>query len=323
MVIIAAFGLLFYRVLLQICLSLELFVMSLILFAFYLLIWLLLLYSEAALRDLAPSIDLTMARRLARRLSTFRSFQSLDKESVGIECVKIQLKKLSLIAGRRKRRLHQQGASSSANEEVSSSKASNVPPLDGAQQEHDQAKIKDPHHILKHVVGEEKHSEILSVYHAIKHIRRYSAIWTKFSSQHQKLPGESSPSCSSEEEDYYEGGEEIITAEQNDRPPASEALPGPISDIYFSAWLMNVMNVVDGGSCSGCKPLEVDPTRPVIPDPSCGCIVYRTDWDGLLQDAKMKLSAFRKFEKEHVGDEEDLSFKCSSSGLCFRPSRMP
>ena len=72
-----------------------------------------------------------------------------------------------------------------------------------------------------------------------------------------------------------------------DRLPASESFPTPVGDIYFRTPLMDAMRVKDDNTCA------------------------IQDWDGLLEDAKKKLSAFRSFELEHVNDGEKLSFQCS------------
>ena len=74
---------------------------------------------------------------------------------------------------------------------------------------------------------------------------------------------------------------------QKDRLPASESFPTPVGDIYFRTPLMDAMRVKDDNTCAS------------------------QDWDGLLEDAKKKLSAFRSFELEHVNDGEKLSFQCS------------
>jgi hypothetical protein len=41
------------------------------------------------------------------------------------------------------------------------------------------------------------------------------------------------------------------------------------------------------------------------------------DWKVLLEDAKVKLEAFRRFEEENVGPEDNLSFSCFG-GMCGR-----
>jgi len=259
---------------------------------------------EAALYEFIPSLDKFTAKRVARQLASLKGFRSLDK-STGSECLKLRLKIISkrlLEVAERRRQASSSNAPTSGNSDAKevSSKFKKVP-LDVHKDKVDR------YHILISVVGKEIFNEIFSVYTDIKNIRQCSAVWTKFSQQHL-------PSSSCEEEGV---GEE---EEQQDRASASEILPAPIADIYFRTRLVDVMGVLDARSCRSCKPTEE--VRD-CPDQSSGCIVYRTDWFVLLQDAKSKLAAFRKFEKENVKEDEDLSFKCSS-GLCgFRPSRIP
>ena len=145
------------------------------------------------------------------------------------------------------------------------------------------------HIILMNIVGESKYNEILCVSHEIKEIRRKSGVWTKFSR-----------SCLQTEQRRLS-----IGSYEEERTPASKALPAPIFDIYFRIRLVDAMRVVDARTSRQLKD---------CPEP-CACVVQRMDWDTLLEDAKLKLRAFRKFERENVTAEDDLSFSCSS-GLC-------
>jgi len=227
---------------------------------------------EDMLYEIIPSLDKSKANRLARQLASLQAFQSLDS-STGSELLKLRLKKVSqklLDIAERKRR----ASTPTSGVKELSSKVRKLA-LDERQ-----AKV-GRHHILINTVGEPKYNEIISVSNEIKEIRYKSLLWTKFSQQHP---------CPFEEEEL---------------PPASEALPTPIADIYFRTRLIDVMRVVDAKLP---EPLNK------VPEPR-ECIVQRTYWGSLLRDAKVKLAAFRKFEMENVKEGDDLSFQCS--GICL------
>lgn len=247
------------------------------------------------LYELIPCIDKIKAKRLSRQLASLPALRSLDA-STSSECLKIRLKKLSqqlLDVAAKKRRRSEKVTIKSEIKETTPSK----PPITKAKEVSSKveqmttlnvglAKV-DRHHILMNKVGEDMYNDILSVSQEILNIRHHSAVWTKFTKQQDHL---------------------IIAGEE--RAPASELLPSPIADIYFRTRLIDVMRVVDAKTC---LPLTE------VPEP-CACIVQRMDWDALLQDAKAKLAAFRKFEREHFEEGEDLSFKCTT-GMCFVPCR--
>ncbi|KAL3798952.1 hypothetical protein ACHAWO_010166 [Cyclotella atomus] len=142
------------------------------------------------------------------------------------------------------------------------------------------------HHLLINLLGESTYNEILSTTEEIKSIRHNSATWTKFS--------------------RINASNGLLIDDERDAP-ASQTLPRPIYDLYFATRLIDVMRVVDSRSK---KMLEE------MPEP-CSCIVERVDWKVLLEDAKVKLEAFRRFEEENVGPEDNLSFSCFG-GMCGR-----
>lgn len=267
-----------------------------------------------------PSLDKSMGERLARQFASLMDLQSLDA-SVGRECLKLRLKKLAkrLLENAEQRRKYVSSAASAVG-------TSNVvvgqgpEPANGTKQS-----PVGPYHVLKNFVGLEKFNEILAVFQEIKCIRRCSALWTKFSPQHPPI---SASICYDEVLDVEDDEDDHLPAskslpapiaseedEEDDRLPASKSLPAPISDIYFHTRLVEAMGVSDAISCVSCIPPEGTPSE----DNSlrCGCIVHRTNWDELLRDSKIKLAAFRKFEKENVKEGEDLSFTCRAGGACF------
>lgn len=145
------------------------------------------------------------------------------------------------------------------------------------------------HHLLINLVGEDKYNEILTTSEEIKNIRHNSATWTKFSRLNAS------------------NGLHLDNDESSRDTPLSKTLPREIYELYFTTRLIDVMSVVDARSY---RPLNE------LPEP-CSCIVQRVDWDTLLEDAKRKLEAFRKFEMENVGPEDNLTFGCFG-GICGR-----
>lgn len=142
----------------------------------------------------------------------------------------------------------------------------------------------DRHHILMNTVGETMYNDILEVTEEIRQIKRTSALWTRFGKQ-----------------DLSE------VDDDQDVLPASKALPSPIVDLYYRVQMMDVMTVVDSKTVYSLEEL---------PERCNGCVIKTSDWNLLLKDAKEKLAAYRKFEKENVREGEDLSFSCKS-GMCF------
>lgn len=254
-----------------------------------------------------------MSGRLARQ---FASLMDLDA-SVGRECLKLRLKRLSkwLIENAELRRKYVSSATSAAG-------SISVIAGHGPKLSNDTTESPGPYHVLKNFVGLQKFNEILTVFREIRCIRRGSALWTKFSPQHPPI---SSSEYYDEVLDVEADNDDLVPVqslqapisqedEEDDRLPASKSLPAPISDIYFHTRLVEAMGVSDAVSCVSCilpkgVPSEDHSQR-------CGCIVHRTNWDELLRDSKIKLAAFRKFEKENLKEGENLSFTCKS-GVCF------
>lgn len=173
-------------------------------------------------------------------------------------------------------------------------------------------------------LGEDKYNEILSVTEEIKKIRYGSATWTKFSgvnastgeklqqlqSSQEDLENEAS-GYDMEKLDSYDNqvlndGNPVNQGTASQDIPASITLHKPIYELYFQVRLMNVMATIDSKSSSA---------GPNLSNPyPCQCVVEDVDWDALLLDAKNKLEAFRKFEKENIGEEERLGFSCCWRG---------
>ena len=270
--------------------------------------------SEDALHELVPSIDKTAARRLASNFASSREFKALDaSEGLKVRIKKVAKKFLDNVERRRRRR--RQKASKAAAEALLS--------LHGSPKQRVPRYPKDrkKYHVLKHVVGEEKFNEILSVYKEIKYVRQHSKIWTKYTPQFMistsTTPTESSTSSLSSytkkrkmptrdsSDDYGRLLEEekssiLDNSEMEDEPlSVSQVLPSPIANIYFHVRLVDVMRAIDAGSCCRfCKPIEELSTEEEKSKQRTGCIVYQNDWDDLLHDAKKKLAAFRKFQRD-------------------------
>ena len=130
------------------------------------------------------------------------------------------------------------------------------------------------HSDLSETVGEAQYQEILTVSKEIIGIRARSTVWAKFSQQQ-----------------YY--GEEELR-------PASESLPTQISDLYFRTRLVALMRAVDTAAARN-------------QDEKVPSIVRRTDWDLLLEDAKTKLAAYKKFVAKNVDENDNPCFFCSQS----------
>ena len=269
--------------------------------------------SKAALQELVPSLNKSMGERLARQ---FASLMDIDT-SVGREGLKLRLKRLSkwLLENDDLRRKYVSSATS-AEGFISVVEGHGPKPSNGA------TESPGPYHVLKNFVGLQKFNEILTVFQEIRHIRHCSALWTKFSPQHPPI---SSSNYYDEVLDVETDNDNLVPVqsqqapisqedEEDDRLPASKSLPAPISDIYFHTRLVEAMVVSDAVSCVSCIPPKGVPSE----DHSqrCGCIVHRTNWDELLQDSKIKLAAFRKFEKENLKEGENLSFTCKSGVCC-------
>jgi len=122
-------------------------------------------------------------------------------------------------------------------------------------------------------VGMKKYTDIIQVTNEIRDVRWKSAIWAKCT-QHQQIK---------------------IDDVQQDRLPASKALPPAISNLYFKTPLVDVMNSFN---------TRTSKELPAI------------DWDALLQTASKHLAAFRELEKE-IGPVDIHSFKCKSGSCGF------
>lgn len=279
---------------------------------------------EHLIIELMPQFDEVQAKKIARQLSSLSAVQECVSTADGANKEEVLRQTLRLIARRllniARRRDGQDSAATAtatldaAKEAAAGDKKINrlsvcsddAPPLktskDTAKDEGDetaptvqsstgythQAKV-TRHHILINLLGEPTYNQILSTTQEIKSIRHNSATWTKFS--------------------RINASNGLYIDDDGCDAPASETLPRPIYDLYFSTRLIDVMAVVDSRSR---KQLEE------MPEP-CSCIVERVDWKGLLEDAKVKLEAFRKFEMENVGPDDKLSFSCFG-GMCGRRS---
>ena len=310
------------------------------------LIQIILSNSEAALHELVPTIDNLLSKRLARQLhSTCPELQSLDVATTDIGSLKLHLKSLSkkLFEGikqrRHARRRRQAGLAmlgmgrtpsdggGMVREVSNASTDSNHPAASSSQTSQDGTTTS---------LGQSTMSEILSVTREVRNIHRYSATWTKFSKQRLLKKSSSSSYFDDDIVDTIEVESEV------DRLPASQALPRPISDVYFCVRLVDVVQSFSGRlACScpssrlcsssssrrgrvsvDCAPQDnpQDDYAKVTPNPQGqSCAVCTTEWNELLQDAKSKLSAYRAFEREHVKEGECTRFRCTG-GVCF-PAR--
>jgi hypothetical protein len=275
--------------------------------------------------ELMPQFDEVQAKKIARQLSSLSAVQEClstadgaNKEEVLRQTLRLIARRLLNIARRRNGQDSPAAATATldATKEASTkekinrvSVCSDDAPLKASSKSKDTAKNQEDaaaptvksstgythqakvarHHILINLLGEPTYNEILSTTQEIKSIRHNSATWTKFS--------------------RINASNGLYIDDDDVDAPASKTLPRPIYDLYFSTRLIDVMAVVDSRSR---KQLEE------MPEP-CSCIVERVDWKGLLEDAKVKLEAFRKFEMENVGQDDKLSFSCFG-GMCGRRS---
>ena len=61
------------------------------------------------------------------------------------------------------------------------------------------------------------------------------------------------------------------------------------------------MHIIDSGSCKQCIPIEDLSTKEEQKrQQRNGCIVYQTNWQELLLDAKTKLEAFHTFQRKEL-----------------------
>ncbi len=227
-----------------------------------------------------PSIKKADAEKLARQLSILLHKQS-PHISIKGSLAKEQLKRLCMRILRLAREKRRPSLSLvDATEEISREDCEKKRLF--PQKMSVDAKV-ERHHMLINVVGEAKYDEIDQITKQIRDIRKSSSLWTQYSHRFLdslKLEGESLP--------------------------ASKGLPTAIYDVYFRIKLLDVMAVVDAKSSK---------TFEETPQP-CACIVNRVDWDHLLRDAKEKLDAFNKLERES-SKSPGSTFQCRS-GSCDR-----
>lgn len=240
--------------------------------------------SEGLLYEAMPSIKKADAERLARQLSILLRKQSPDIPMKG-SFAKEQLKRLSMRLLRLARAKRRPSLSLVDATEETSTEDNEKKTMLFPQKMNIDAK-KERHHMLINLVGDAKYDEICQITKEIRDIRKSSSLWTKYS--HRFVD-----SLKLEEESM----------------PASKGLPTAIHDVYFRIRLLDVMAVVDAKSSFK---FEETPQK-------CACIVKRVDWNQLLRDAKEKLEAFRKLEREisSMLPGEELTFKCMS-GSCYR-----
>lgn len=144
--------------------------------------------------------------------------------------------------------------------------------------------------VLCGLIGDKKYNEIVNVCQEITGIRKTSAVWTKFSKDFSRTR--------LKEVRDYEGQ----TSYQEERVPLSETIPLKIYNLYFRVRLVDVMAVVESRQ------------RIILPLPG-NDIILRTDWHSLLEDAKLKLKAYRDFEDANVSPSDNLAFGCVG-GVC-------
>jgi hypothetical protein len=180
------------------------------------------------------------------------------------------------------------------------------------------------HHLLMNRVGEEKYNQILSIAEEIKMIRYRSVTWTKFSnvnaSTGEKLLPQNLDCHDVVDYESSNDPEEDVASSSNDIP-ASITLHKPIYDLYFQIRLMDVMATIDSKpSTAATASSTTTPNGQLLsgsylsqPYP-CQCVVEKVDWDALLLDAKNKLEAFRRFERENIGEDDQLGFRCGWRG---------
>lgn len=159
-------------------------------------------------------------------------------------------------------------------------------------------------------VGEDKYNEILSIAEEIKMIKYRSVTWTKFSNVNASTGEKLLPQNLDCHDVDYESNDPENVASSNDIP-ASITLHKPIYDLYFQIRLMDVMATMDSKPSSTATASTTASTTAPYP---CQCVVEKVDWDALLLDAKNKLEAFRRFERENVREDDRLGFRCGWRG---------
>jgi len=280
-------------------------------------------HSEDTIHNIAPSIDKQIAKRLAYIIASSKEFNSCTNESS--EDITVRIKRIckkiieSVIAKRNKGNKGKMRRRKTKDSLDDSETAKTLlllhrsPSNVGKKQL--TTKTKDRrYNMLIHVVGVEIFNEIMSVSQEIRNIRQHSKLWSRFSPRCNVSRSTSSISSLGDvdDDDYhckmieYEekhgpGTKEEEEEEEERSLPASQALPLPIADIYFHTRLVNVMHIIDSGSCKQCIPIEEPSTKEEQKQQQRnGCIVYQTNWQELLLDAKTKLEAFHTFQRKEL-----------------------
>lgn len=270
--------------------------------------------SESIITESMPSvIDADQAKKIARQLSSLQVIQECidgDGDARLKQTLRLISQKILNVAIKKRQEEQKPVATVdslkpvhrlSSSDETPSTESSNASASSetetAAAATYDHQAKADRHHILINLLGEAKYNEVLCITEEINEIRLKSAVWTKFSRDYGMTR--------EVQVRDYRG-----THFEEDRAPASEALPAPIYDIYFRTRLVDAMRVVNSR------------TRKQLPDipPPCGCVVQRVDWESLLEDAKANLEAFRNFEKTNILPTDNLSFSCFGGSCARRPS---
>ena len=262
--------------------------------------------SEDTIHNIAPSIDKQIAKRLAYIIASSKEFNSCTNESS--EDITVRIKRLckkiieSVIAKRRnkgKMRRRKTKDSLDDSETAKTLLLLHRSPSNNSKKQLTTTKDRR-YNMLIHVVGVEMFNEIMSVSQEIRNIRHHSKLWSRFSPRCNVSRSTSSISSLGDvvDDDYHckmiEYEEKHDLGEEERSLPASQALPLPIADIYFHTRLVNVMHIIDSGSCKQCIPIEELSTKEEQKRQRNGCIVYQTNWQESLADAKTKLTFQRK-----------------------------
>ena len=273
--------------------------------------------SEDTIHNIVPSIDKEIAKRLAYIIASSTEFNSCTNESS--EDITVRIKRLckkiieSVIAKRRNKGKMRRRKTKDSLDDSETAKTLLLLHRSPSSVGKKQLTItKDRrYNMLIHVVGVEMFNEIMRVTQEIRNIRQHSKLWSRFSPR-CNVSRSTSSSISSlgdvVDDDYhckmieYEEKHDLGTKEEEEeRLPASQGLPLPIADIYFHTRLVNVMHIIDSGSCKQCIPIEDLSTKEEQKrQQRNGCIVYQTNWQELLLDAKTKLEAFHTFQRKEL-----------------------
>ena len=268
--------------------------------------------SEDTIHNIAPSIDKEIAKRLAYIITSSKEFNSCCNSS---EDITVRIKRLckkiieSVIAkrcnnGKMRRRKTKDSLDDS--ETAKTLLLLNRSPSNVSKKQ--LTTTKDRRYNIAHTfLGIEMFNEIMRVSQEIRNIRQHSKLWSRFSPRCNVLRSTSTISSVGDvvDDDYhckmieYEEKHDPDKKEE-ERLPASQALPKPIADIYFHTRLVNVMHIIDSGSCKQCVPIEELSTKEEQKRQRNGCIVYQTNWQELLLDAKTKLEAFHTFQRKEL-----------------------